>query len=241
MTAGAARRFTITGLVSSSPSGGSLVATASILRPADVTDPDATNPDAAPPTNAQAECDSPPSGVGCNNVKVSTVSFAAAPNAGVDQTVIQGATVTLTANTPGTWSAASGNPSVAVINNSTSISTTVTGLTNIGRYNFVFTNANGCTAAVAVNVLSSAISISTVFTPNGDGKNDTFEITGITNYPGSQLLIFNRWGNEVYRSGSYANTWDGSGLAEGTYYYLLNRRNLDGSVTAFKGFIYLKR
>ena len=42
---------------------------ASILRPADVTDPDATNPDSAIPTDANAECDAAPSGAGCNNIK----------------------------------------------------------------------------------------------------------------------------------------------------------------------------
>lgn len=41
---------------------------ASIMRPADVTDPDATNPDSNPPNTAQAECDAAPSGLGCNNI-----------------------------------------------------------------------------------------------------------------------------------------------------------------------------
>jgi len=79
-----------------------------------------------------------------------------------------------------------------------------------------------------------------IFTPNGDGKNDFFEVKGINGYPGSRLLIFNRWGNEVYRSENYTNNWDGSGLADGTYFYLLEIKTTTGR-TAQKGWIYLNR
>jgi len=83
--------------------------------------------------------------------------------------------------------------------------------------------------------------IPNIFTPNNDGKNDDFVIKDLESYPGSQLLIFNRWGNEVYRADNYLNNWNGSGLAEGTYYYVLNRRERSGSITTFKGWVYLKR
>jgi hypothetical protein len=49
---GAVRTFTISGKVATTLGSGSIAVTASILRPADVTDPDATNPDSAPPTDA---------------------------------------------------------------------------------------------------------------------------------------------------------------------------------------------
>jgi len=83
--------------------------------------------------------------------------------------------------------------------------------------------------------------IPNIFTPNNDGKNDDFVIKDLESYPRSQLLIFNRWGNEVYRADNYLNNWNGSGLAEGTYYYVLNRRERSGSITTFKGWVYLKR
>jgi len=72
---GAVRTFTISGNVSIAPVGGILNVIASILRPADVTDPDATNPDAALPTDPIIECNSSPSGTGCNNVKILATSF----------------------------------------------------------------------------------------------------------------------------------------------------------------------
>ncbi len=64
--------FVITGTVAKLPSAYNISVDASVLRPADVTDPDAVNPDATAPTNVQSECDSAPSGTGCNNIKTAT-------------------------------------------------------------------------------------------------------------------------------------------------------------------------
>jgi len=83
--------------------------------------------------------------------------------------------------------------------------------------------------------------IPNIFTPNNDGKNDLFVIKDLSSYPGSGLIVFNRWGNEVYHSDDYLNNWDGSGLAEGTYYYILSRKERNGSVTPFKGWVFIKR
>jgi len=69
-----------------------------------------------------------------------------------------------------------------------------------------------------------------IITPNGDGINDTFIIPCLLNerdYPNSQLLVFNRWGDEVYRSPvPYPNDWggtfNGAELPVDTYFYILN-------------------
>jgi gliding motility-associated-like protein len=212
-----------------------------ILRPADVTDPDATNPDAAPPTDAQMECDSPPSGAGCNNIANNTITFIARPSAGKAQVIVKNTTATLTGvGSGGVWSQVGTTPAVANINSAASAITTVTGLNTAGTYKFAFTNPGSCSDTVAIIVLND-INIPNIITPNGDGKNDVLYITGLSSYPNSELLIFNRWGAEVYRSENYLNTWDGSGLAEGTYYYILNRKEPTGGTTTFKGWVYLKR
>ena len=80
------------------------------------------------------------------------------------------------------------------------------------------------------------------FSPNGDGVNDRFEITGMGAYPQSTLEVFNRWGQKVYTSGSYANGWAGEGdtgapLTDDTYFYILN---LSGE-KAYNGFVVIKR
>ncbi|WP_207429085.1 Calx-beta domain-containing protein [Pedobacter sp. SYSU D00535] len=59
--------FTVTGTVSALPPSNAIDVKASIMRPADVYDPDATNPDADIPSDPQVECDA---GVaGCNNIQ----------------------------------------------------------------------------------------------------------------------------------------------------------------------------
>ena len=72
-----------------------------------------------------------------------------------------------------------------------------------------------------------------LFSPNGDGVNDTFVINCIENYPNNTLEIYNRWGNIVYSKRGYNNEFDGTSngrailresekLPVGTYYYVLN-------------------
>jgi len=58
--------FTVTGKATAYPAGGVLSVNASIMRPADVTDPDATNDNNAPPVDPLEECNS--GVVGCNNL-----------------------------------------------------------------------------------------------------------------------------------------------------------------------------
>jgi gliding motility-associated-like protein/uncharacterized repeat protein (TIGR01451 family) len=232
--------YTITGKIALSAVG-NVTVSASVLRPADVTDPDATNPDAAPPIDPVNECNAAPSGTGCNNIITNTTIFLAGPNAGPNQTVFQYAPATLTANVGGTWRQLTTDPVVATITNPLSSSTTITGLNTLGTYHFIYTNANGCTDTVSITVVLPDSVIPNIFTPNNDGKNDVFKIKDLESYTGSQLLIFNRWGNEVYRSDNYLNNWDGGNLAEGTYYYIFNRREHSGAITPLKGWVFLKR
>lgn len=58
--------LTVTGTITTQPTGAALNTTASILRPADVTDPDATDPNNAQPSDPDHECNfgTP----GCNNI-----------------------------------------------------------------------------------------------------------------------------------------------------------------------------
>ena len=56
--------------------------------------------------------------------------------------------------------------------------------------------------------------------------NDSFEVTGIDAYPGNELTVFNRYGQQVFHATGYANGWDGKDengkeLADGTYFYVL--------------------
>jgi gliding motility-associated-like protein len=98
------------------------------------------------------------------------------------------------------------------------------------------TNGNQSICIFDVDLLcKDEFQIPEFISPNGDGKNDTWIITGIEDYPNNEVKIFNRYGKLVYETKSYANTWGGKSsvgyifktgesdniLPDGTYYYQL--------------------
>ena len=51
------------------------------------------------------------------------------------------------------------------------------------------------------------------------------------------IIVYNRWGSQVYTARNYKNQWDGSGVPDGTYYYVLRIDNGDeyaGHVTLLR-------
>ncbi|MBK1442772.1 gliding motility-associated C-terminal domain-containing protein, partial [Parapedobacter sp. ISTM3] len=95
-------------------------------------------------------------------------------------------------------------------------------------------------ATVSITVEPNPLKIPNIFTPNGDGQNDRFEIIGIEAFDRVEVMIFNRWGNEVYRSRDYDNSWEGDELNEGTYYYMI-RLFIGNEERVQKGWVLLKR
>lgn len=89
---------------------------------------------------------------------------------------------------------------------------------------------DGCldTLITLVNIVEG-LEIPNVFTPNGDGFNDVFQVltSGIVDY---DLQIYNRWGVLIFESYSTAIHWDGRSLAgeeaaQGTYFYILTAKS----------------
>jgi len=95
------------------------------------------------------------------------------------------------------------------------------GYTGDDYFIYGITDENGLTAEARVNmtITECNFKIPNVFTPDGDGINDFFEIVGIDLFDRVEILITNRWGNEVYRNDNYRNQWAGHNLNEGVYYY----------------------
>lgn len=83
--------------------------------------------------------------------------------------------------------------------------------------------------------------IPNVFTPNGDNKNDTFEIIGLELFKTAELRVFNRFGFEVYHSQNYRNDWNGQGLNDGTYFYYLKFEDETGQTHINKGYVTILR
>jgi gliding motility-associated-like protein len=88
------------------------------------------------------------------------------------------------------------------------------------------------------------INVSQAITPNGDGVNDTWVIYNLSNYPGTIVRVFNRWGKEVFYSNDYQNNWTGHYKdnseklpTSGSYFYQIDLRG-DGSIDA-QGWLYI--
>ncbi len=93
-----------------------------------------------------------------------------------------------------------------------------------------------------VNCGQIELSIPSGFTPNGDGINDNWIIENISFVNDVTVAVFDRYGQEVFRSEGYPVPWDGTSgtnnLPVGTYYYLINVEN---GVRVFKGAITILR
>ena len=86
------------------------------------------------------------------------------------------------------------------------------------------------------------VQFTNLFTPNGDGHNDFWNITGIANCSTCKVAIYNRYGQEVYQSENYQNDWaggyDGEKLPDGTYYYVISTETgkiYKGAITILRG------
>ena len=79
----------------------------------------------------------------------------------------------------------------------------------------------GDTDTHVLEILSCAVELVNIFTPNGDGKNDRLIFKYIELYPDNHLTVFNRNGAVVYEANGYSNEWDGDGAADGTHFFVL--------------------
>jgi gliding motility-associated-like protein len=100
----------------------------------------------------------------------------------------------------------------------------------------------GCIDSASVEIIVEGLStliIPNIFTPNGDGSNDVFNLTG-TNIIEIKGTIMNRWGQIVYQFNTLEAGWTGrtvSGIeaAEGTYYYFIDAFGADGQEYNYQG------
>ncbi|SHE36769.1 Ig-like domain-containing protein, partial [Pedobacter caeni] len=117
------------------------------------------------------------------------------------------------------------------------------GYVGLETFTYMVNDDNGLSSNVAVvtiNVIPADLEIPNTFTPNGDGKNDTFLIKGRENYESIEISIFNRWGDEVYKNKNYKDEWDGAGLNEGTYFYVLRLKKA-GKEEIRRSWVLIKR
>lgn len=100
-------------------------------------------------------------------------------------------------------------------------STTVTTI-----YTVSVVDANGCMNSDTVTVfVYPEITIPNGFSPNGDGKNDVWQIDFIYQFPDCEVEVYNRWGEQLFYSKGYSvpfnGKYKGKDLPVGTYYYVV--------------------
>lgn len=108
-------------------------------------------------------------------------------------------------------------------------------------------NNQGCIASDTIEVVFYANTnciITQGISPNGDGFNDSVDLTYLETEGGvSNFSIFNRYGTLVFERENYVNDWfgqdmDNNELPVGNYYYVIELNNPQDPIT---GFIYLNR
>jgi gliding motility-associated-like protein len=165
---------------------------------------------------------------GCKDSAFSTVNIWKKPhvNAGPDYRVYEGDPVVLNGTLTGTSVSYAWSPTL-YMQNSNTLNPTVIPVDNITYTLYGISNL-GCgtvTDTVSVKVYKK-VKAPNAFSPNGDGINDTWVISGLDTYPESMLKVFSRNGMVVFESRGADKVWDGNykgkPLPIGTYYYLID-------------------
>lgn len=153
---------------------------------------------------------------------------------GSDTLICHQSEITLLAKVPEAstkiaWNTGSTEPSIKISEN---------GTYSLVRKNQCFSD----TSSINVTFINPTdiTKISNVFTPNGDGKNDTWQpITeNITDY---ELQIYNRWGSVVQRTTEWNVPWNASDVPDGIYYYHIFFTDCNKTTKNLKGWVEVVR
>jgi gliding motility-associated-like protein len=125
-----------------------------------------------------------------------------------------------------------GSPNSAVTNAFPTETTAFTVESKIGE----------CTLNDTITVVVGApIDFFNAISPNGDNINDFWEIYGIQKFPRAEVNVYDRWGQNIFRSIGYATPWDGTNrgkkLPTGSYYYVIELNSPVVYIEPFTGFI----
>lgn len=118
--------------------------------------------------------------------------------------------------------------------------------TKNSQYTLKTTDDNGCVGFDTMTVFvrpADFVKVPNIITPNGDGKNDKWDLTEVPFANTCKILIYSEWGTLVYQLESgYNNSWDGTFkeglLPEGTYTYIIKCPN---EKDPYKGFVQIVR
>ncbi len=178
--------------------------------------------------------------IASNNVIIN-VHPPPAVNAGADRVIISGNTLNLAGDVTGE------NPTYFwdppdYLSDRNIVNPTLTPLES-KLYTLYAESAYGCKNEDAVSIkVVAGIFVPTAFTPNNDGKNDSWRIPFLDPLFGAAVNVYNRYGQLVYRIKGDAVNWDGTykGLPQPAgvyvYYVLFNdgKKILKGTLTLIR-------
>jgi gliding motility-associated-like protein len=146
-------------------------------------------------------------------------------NAGPDRIMLIGDSIILTGKAEGENLVYSWLPD-SYISDASLLSPTIKPESDIS-YTLAAVSAFGCTNQdEAIVKVVADIFVPNAFTPNADGKNDTWKIPFLDPAFGAEVIVFNRYGQVVYRSKAAIVSWDGTIKGKpqsvGTYVYLIS-------------------
>lgn len=144
------------------------------------------------------------------------------------------ATVTSGGTAPYTYSWSNGQTSSIAV-----------GLLVNETYTVDITDSQGCQAQASVTVTPEPcpIEVPNVFSPNGDGINDTWDIKNLSLYPECVVKVYNRWGAVVFDQKGYGTLekpeWKGTSLGFiplpfGVYYYVIEKVDISNFAAGHK-------
>lgn len=120
-------------------------------------------------------------------------------------------------------------------------------------YTLYIMDSAGCMAHYALTVTEEdctpKFEIPNVFTPNGDGINDVFQLKAMEKLFDFEIRLFNRWGNQVYayKGDPEGFAWDGTlygngqGAPDGVYFYVATFKDYKGKKKKQSGSVTILR
>ncbi|MBC7744243.1 MAG: gliding motility-associated C-terminal domain-containing protein [Flavobacterium sp.] len=174
------------------------------------------------------------------NVEISKDPVA---DAGLDITIIEGGSTTISGKAEGSNLRFIWTPSSYLSN--TTILNPVVNPPESTTYLLTVISDDGCNLTssdeVFIKVLKNPV-IPNTFTPNGDLKNDLWNIIALDSYADATIKVYNRYGQIIFESIGYAEPWDGSfrgkPLPVGVYFYIIDLKRgspvLKGSVSVLR-------
>jgi gliding motility-associated-like protein len=112
-----------------------------------------------------------------------------------------------------------------------------------GENVIIVRDKNGCNDLI---LIVYSLNYPPFFTPNGDGYNDTWNISGLENQPNSIIYIFDRYGKllkmlKASEGNGWNGTYNGENLPSTDYWFKLLYSGRDGFEKEFKAHFSLKR